>query len=107
MNLRGSEYEENLKLTDGRLTNGDAAGPSRIASSSFVNGNRGIRCVRTGSRSIIITGNPMAAVSDRTQNTMKLAASEHKSEEARTDGLSDCESYAKANELDGDEEDDA
>ncbi len=44
-----------------QLTKGDAVGPSRIASSSLVNGNLGMMKVRRGRRSMMITGNPIAA----------------------------------------------
>lgn len=43
------------------LTNGEAAGPSRIASSSRVNDILGITNVLRGSNSMMITGNPIAA----------------------------------------------
>ena len=45
-----------------RLTNGDAVGPSSIASSSIVKGIRGMRYIRTGIKSMIITGKPIAAI---------------------------------------------
>ena len=47
-----------------KLTNDDAVGPSRIASSSLVNGRRGMTKIRRGMSNIIITGNPMAAGQD-------------------------------------------
>ena len=43
------------------LTNGDAVGPSSMASSSAVNGSHGIRTVLIGTRSKMTTGKPMAA----------------------------------------------
>jgi hypothetical protein len=46
---------------DEGLTNGEAVGPSSIASSSLVKGRRGIISMRTGMSNIIITGNPIAA----------------------------------------------
>ena len=48
-----------------RLTNGEAVGPSRIASSSLVNGKRGIRKIRRGTSNMIMTGNPIAAMRRR------------------------------------------
>ena len=44
------------------LTKGDAVGPSRIASSSFVNGCLGITRVRSGRRSKMTIGKPIAAI---------------------------------------------
>lgn len=44
------------------LTNGEAVGPSRIASSSSVNGKRGIRRMRRGISNMMMTGNPIAAM---------------------------------------------
>lgn len=44
------------------LTNGDAVGPSKIATSSEENGMRGIMNTRMGIKSMIMTGNPMAAI---------------------------------------------
>jgi len=43
------------------LTKGDAVGPSSITNSSAVNGSLGIIKVRKGSKSIMITGKPIAA----------------------------------------------
>jgi len=52
-----------LKLsTEYQLTNGEAVGPSRIASSSLVNGKRGIRKIRRGISNMIMIGNPIAAI---------------------------------------------
>jgi hypothetical protein len=44
------------------LTNGEAVGPSRIASSSGVKGRRGIMYIRTGTSRKMTSGNPIAAV---------------------------------------------
>ena len=53
----GGDMEDGIALTKG-----DAVGPSRMASSSSVNGSRGTRYVLSGTSSRIMTGNPIAAV---------------------------------------------
>ena len=47
--------------SNNELTNGDAAGPSRTASSSSVNGSFGMIIERKGMSSEMTTGNPIAA----------------------------------------------
>ena len=56
------------------LTKGDAVGPSRIASSSSVNGSRGMTTARNGMRSIMMMGNPMAAVRNPIRGTIGNSA---------------------------------
>jgi hypothetical protein len=53
--------DRQLMIRKMQLTKGDAVGPSRIASSSLVNGNLGTMKMRRGRRSMMTTGNPIAA----------------------------------------------
>jgi hypothetical protein len=78
-----------------KLTNGEAVGPSRIANSSSVNGSRGIKKIRRGISSKIITGNPIAATYQKRQLNRFLISAER-----RTDSLRHGKRGAKAGKFD-------
>ena len=65
------------------LTKADAAGPSRIANSSFVKDMRGIIRVRIGKSSMMRTGKPIAA--------------EKEKEKVVLDGLADSQTQEERN----------
>ena len=66
---QNNQRDDRENIEDGiALTKGDAVGPSRMASSSSVNGSRGTRYVLSGTSSRIMTGNPIAAVTRAEKN---------------------------------------
>jgi hypothetical protein len=81
----------------GALTNGEAVGPSRIASSSGVKGRRGITYIRTGTSRKMTSGNPIAAVSYIVSSLIDL-----RQRNAHTNSLCDGERRGEAEELDAD-----
>lgn len=55
-------HEQNLGTLEAKPTNGEAAGPSSIESSSVVKDNFGTIRMRNGSNNMMMTGKPIAAV---------------------------------------------
>ena len=82
-------------------TNGEAVGPSRIANSSSVKGSRGTKYVRTGTKSMITRGKPIAAIRIALARVSRMAGvGQH------TYGLCDRHGGTEADELDSDEHQD-
>ena len=75
------------------LTKGDAVGPSRMASSSSVKGSRGTTSTRSGTRAMMMSGNPIAAADASVERGIIGREGEN------TDGLNNGHRCAKGEEF--------